>query len=62
MTLVGFVGTSASARFIEGLSDRDPIMPDDDDTDPAPEHVDPDGPDLDVSGAPGDRDDPEVTG
>lgn len=29
VTLVGFVGTSASARFIEGLSDSDDVLPDD---------------------------------
>lgn len=58
VTLVGFVGTSASARFIEGLSDRDPVMPDDAEDATAPEHVDPDD---DGARPLADRDDPEAS-
>lgn len=36
VTLVGFVGTSASARFIEGLSDSDDVVPDDEIVDTEP--------------------------
>ena len=44
VTLVGFVGTSASARFIEGHSNRDHVLPDDEtiDLDP-PAPLDEDG-------------------
>lgn len=47
VTLVGFVSTSASARFIEGHSNRDRVVPDD-------ESIDLDPP------RPGSSDDPEA--
>ncbi len=43
VTLVGFVGTAASARFIEGHSNRDRVLPDDESIDLGPPQAGGDG-------------------
>ena len=46
VTLVGFVGTAASARFIEGHSNRDRVLPDDETVDVGAPDTDDDAPEA----------------